>query len=79
MRERTLSAAHYRSIVDCICGMSDSEALMRSQWHTGSEVPGMFSLGVLHWTAGLNGQGSPGSRVSSPEESVGDPRDEEHT
>lgn len=45
---RTLTPAHYRAITDYICGMSDSEALLRSQWLTGSEVPGMSSLGVLH-------------------------------
>gem|GEM_PF-2581217 len=42
----TLVAGHYRGIVDYICGMSDSEALLRSQWISGVEVPGMSTLGV---------------------------------
>lgn len=40
---RILNEKHYRAIVDYICGMSDSEALVRSQWITGTEVPGMTS------------------------------------
>jgi dGTPase len=40
-----LSAEHYRSIVDYICGMSDSEAAMRSQWVSGGEVPVLAGLG----------------------------------
>jgi dGTPase len=41
-----LVAGHYRGVVDYICGMSDSEALLRSQWISGVEVPGMSTLGV---------------------------------
>ncbi len=41
-----LDPKHYRAISDYICGMSDSEALLRSQWLTGIEIPGMTSLGV---------------------------------
>jgi dGTPase len=40
-----LSAEHYRSIVDYICGMSDSEAAMRAQWVSGSDVPVLAGLG----------------------------------
>ncbi len=42
--ETELGEAHYRAIADYICGMSDSEALMRSQWYSGTEIPGMTSL-----------------------------------
>lgn len=37
---------YLRAICDYICGMSDSEALLRSQWFAGTEIPGMSALGV---------------------------------
>lgn len=43
-----LHANHFRAISDYICGMSDSEALLRSQWSSGTEVPGMTNLGVTY-------------------------------
>ncbi|MFJ3490679.1 hypothetical protein [Leifsonia aquatica] len=45
-RNLALEEAHWRAVVDYICGMSDSEALLRSQWLTGTEIPGMSALGV---------------------------------
>lgn len=36
-----LDSRHYRAIGDYVCGMSDSEALLRSNWVTGREIPGM--------------------------------------
>lgn len=36
-----LHANHFRAVSDYICGMSDSEALLRSGWVSGREVPGM--------------------------------------
>lgn len=45
--DEILMPDHYRAIADYICGMSDSEALLRSQWITGTEVPGMSNLGVV--------------------------------
>lgn len=41
-----LRAGHYRAVADYICGMSDAEALLRSQWIAGNDVPGMGALGV---------------------------------
>lgn len=41
-----LEPAHYRAIADYVCTMSDSEALMRSQWLAGTEVPGSFRLAL---------------------------------
>lgn len=41
-----LAEEHWRAIVDYVCGMSDSEALLRSQWLSGTEIPGMSALGV---------------------------------
>ncbi|RPE77876.1 dGTPase [Frondihabitans sp. PhB161] len=35
---------HYRAISDYICSMSDHEALEKSQWLNGTEVPGMITL-----------------------------------
>lgn len=43
-RGATLTPEHYRAISDYICSMSDSEAFMRAQWVTGTEVPGMVNL-----------------------------------
>lgn len=37
----TLDARHYRAIGDYISGLSDSEALLRSNWFAGREIPGM--------------------------------------
>lgn len=45
--ETHLGPEVYRAISDYICGMSDSEALMRSQWLRGNVVPGVSSLGVV--------------------------------
>ena len=45
-RDVRLHPDHFRAISDYICGMSDSEALLRSQWSSGTEVPGMTNLGV---------------------------------
>ncbi|MFK4729487.1 dNTP triphosphohydrolase [Agromyces mediolanus] len=42
-----LGDEHLRAICDYICGMSDSEALLRSQWFAGTEIPGMSALGVM--------------------------------
>lgn len=42
-----LSAGHYRAISDYICTMSDSEAFLRAQWVTGTEIPGMANLGLV--------------------------------
>ena len=36
-----LDARHYRAIGDYIGGLSDSEALLRSNWFAGRDVPGM--------------------------------------
>lgn len=36
----------HRAICDYICGMSDSEALMRARWLGGMDSPGMSSLGA---------------------------------
>ncbi|MEI3848058.1 MULTISPECIES: deoxyguanosinetriphosphate triphosphohydrolase family protein [unclassified Microbacterium] len=41
-----LSPQHYRALADYVCTMSDSEALMRSQWLAGTEVPGSFRLAL---------------------------------
>lgn len=41
-----LSSRHYRALADYVCTMSDSEALMRSQWLAGTEVPGSFRLAL---------------------------------
>lgn len=43
---KILGAGHYRALADYICTMSDSEALMRSQWLAGTEVPGSFRLAL---------------------------------
>lgn len=42
-----LSPGHYRAITDYICTMSDSEAFLRAQWVTGTEIPGMANLGLV--------------------------------
>lgn len=42
-----LQEGHYRAIVDYICTMSDSEAFLRAQWVTGTEIPGMSNLGLV--------------------------------
>lgn len=42
-----LASGHYRAIVDYICTMSDSEAFLRAQWVTGTEIPGMANLGLV--------------------------------
>lgn len=42
----SLTPAHWRAISDYVCTMSDSEALLRSQWLSGSEVPGSFRLAL---------------------------------
>lgn len=44
---KPLSDGHYRAIVDYICTMSDSEAFLRAQWVTGTEIPGMANLGLV--------------------------------
>ena len=36
-----LSPSHFRAIADYVCGMSDSEALLRAGWFAGREIPGM--------------------------------------
>lgn len=36
-----LDARHYRAIGDYIAGLSDSEALLRSNWFAGRDIPGM--------------------------------------
>lgn len=36
-----LSAEHYRAIADYICTMSDTEALLRAQWLSGTDHPGL--------------------------------------
>lgn len=41
-----LTPKHYRALADYVCTMSDSEALMRSQWLSGTEVPGSFRLAL---------------------------------
>lgn len=41
-----LTTEHYRALADYVCTMSDSEALMRSQWLAGTEVPGSFRLAL---------------------------------
>lgn len=41
-----LGPNHYRALSDYVCTMSDSEALMRSQWLAGTEVPGSFRLAL---------------------------------
>jgi dGTPase len=38
---------HYRAIADYICTLSDSEAFLRAQWVTGTEIPGMANLGLV--------------------------------
>jgi dGTPase len=38
--ETVLTAKHYRAIADYICTMSDSEALLRAQWLSGTDHPG---------------------------------------
>ena len=43
-----LVADHYRAICDYICQMSDAEALMRSKWLTGHEVPGSSSIAARY-------------------------------
>ncbi len=43
---KVLGPRHYRALSDYVCTMSDSEALMRSQWLAGSEVPGSFRLAL---------------------------------
>ncbi|SFR56994.1 dGTPase [Microbacterium azadirachtae] len=43
---KELSPAQYRALADYVCTMSDSEALMRSQWLAGTEVPGSFRLAL---------------------------------
>jgi dGTPase len=45
---RVLTPQHYRAIADYICSMSDAEALVRSQWVDGREVPGMASLALVN-------------------------------
>ncbi|MGJ0390059.1 dGTP triphosphohydrolase [Microbacterium sp. CGR1] len=37
----TLDNRHYRAIGDYISGLSDSEALLRSNWFAGRDIPGM--------------------------------------
>jgi dGTPase len=44
----TLTSEHYRAIADYVCSMSDAEALLRSQWVDGREVPGMASLALVN-------------------------------
>lgn len=44
--DKVLSSRHYRALADYVCTMSDSEALMRSQWLAGTEVPGSFRLAL---------------------------------
>ena len=39
---------HYRAICDYICQMSDAEALMRSKWLSGKEVPGSSSIAARY-------------------------------
>ncbi|WP_449408738.1 dGTP triphosphohydrolase [Microbacterium maritypicum] len=41
-----LEPKQYRALADYVCTMSDSEALMRSQWLAGTEVPGSFRLAL---------------------------------
>lgn len=41
-----LTPSHFRALSDYVCTMSDSEALMRSQWLAGTEVPGSFRLAL---------------------------------
>ncbi|MFJ4174720.1 dGTP triphosphohydrolase [Microbacterium sp. NPDC089696] len=43
---KVLRPEHYRALADYVCTMSDSEALMRSQWLAGTEVPGSFRLAL---------------------------------
>jgi len=43
----SLDPGHYRAIVDYICTMSDSEAFLRAQWISGTEIPGMANLGLV--------------------------------
>lgn len=42
-----LTDGHYRAIADYICTMSDSEAFLRAQWISGTEIPGMANLGLV--------------------------------
>ena len=42
----SLEPEHFRALSDYVCTMSDSEALMRSQWLAGTEVPGSFRLAL---------------------------------
>ncbi|REJ05169.1 dNTP triphosphohydrolase [Microbacterium bovistercoris] len=44
--DEVLRPEHYRALADYVCTMSDSEALMRSQWLAGTEVPGSFRLAL---------------------------------
>lgn len=44
--DKVLDPEHYRALADYVCTMSDSEALMRSQWLAGTEVPGSFRLAL---------------------------------
>lgn len=45
--DKELDSGHYRAISDYICTMSDSEAFLRAQWITGTEIPGMANLGLV--------------------------------
>lgn len=42
-----LAPGHYRAIADYICTMSDSEAFLRAQWVSGTEIPGIANLGLV--------------------------------
>ena len=42
----SLEPGYFRALSDYVCTMSDSEALMRSQWLAGTEVPGSFRLAL---------------------------------
>lgn len=46
-RAGKLAPGHYRAIADYICTMSDSEAFLRAQWISGTEIPGMANLGLV--------------------------------
>lgn len=43
-----LTEHHYRAIADYICEMSDAEALLRSKWLTGKDVPGVAAMGMRY-------------------------------
>lgn len=45
-KRKKLSPMQVRALSDYVCTMSDSEALMRSQWFAGTEVPGSFRLAL---------------------------------